>query len=112
MWLNTRFGFEMRWTVGDYYGMLMWLVLGVGAAFQFPLVIVLMVWIGIMSTAFLRKYRRHAIVVIFVIAAVITPTTDPFVQTFFALPLYALYEISILVSARIEKSRALEQQMA
>jgi sec-independent protein translocase protein TatC len=99
-------GFTTRWTPGAYYSMLSWLVLGVGASFQFPLVIVLLVWMGIMSTAFLRKYRRHAIVVIFIIAAIVTPTPDPIVQSLFAAPLYALYEIAILVSLRVEKKRA------
>jgi sec-independent protein translocase protein TatC len=68
-------------------------------------VIVLLVWLGILSTAFLRKYRRHAIVVIFIIAAIVTPTPDPFTQTLFAAPLYALFELSILVSSRVEKHR-------
>lgn len=103
--LNQMFNLELRWTAGDYYSTLSWLVLGVGAAFEFPLVIVLLVWLGILSTAFLRKYRRHAIVVIFVIAAIITPTPDPITQTLFAAPLYGLYEIAILVSMRIEKKR-------
>lgn len=103
--LNQMFQLELRWTAGDYYSTLSWLVLGVGAAFEFPLVIVLLVWLGILSTAFLRKYRRHAIVAIFIIAAIITPTPDPVTQTIFAIPLYALFEIAILVSARIEKKR-------
>lgn len=103
--LHKFFGFVVRWSVGDYYSTLSWLVLGVGAAFEFPLLIVLLVWLGIMSTAFLKKYRRHAIVAIFVIAAIITPTPDPVTQTIFAIPLYLLFEISIIVSARIEKKR-------
>lgn len=103
--LHQMFGYVVRWTVGDYYSTLSWLVLGVGAAFEFPLVIVLLVWLGILSTAFLKKYRRHAIVAIFVIAAIITPTPDPVTQTIFAIPLYLLFEISIIVSARIEKKR-------
>jgi sec-independent protein translocase protein TatC len=103
--LNNMFELENRWTVGNYYNTLTWLVVGAGAVFEFPLVIIVLVWLGIMSTAFLRKYRRHAIVVIFIIAAIVTPTPDPFTQTIFALPLYALYEISILVSSRVEKKR-------
>lgn len=103
--LNATFELAFRWTVGSYYSTLTWLVLGVGAAFQFPLVIILLVWLGIMSTAFLKKYRRHAIVVIFIIAAIVTPTPDPITQTIFAAPLYALYEIAILVSRRVEKKR-------
>ncbi len=105
MQLNRFFELELRWTAGDYYSTLSWLVLGVGGAFEFPLVVVLLVWLGVLSTAFLRKYRRHAIVAIFVIAAIITPTPDPVNQTIFALPLYILFEIAILVSARIEKKR-------
>jgi sec-independent protein translocase protein TatC len=61
---------------------------------------------GVMTTAFLRKYRRHAIVVIFIIAAVVTPTPDPFTQCLFAAPLYLLYEIAIMAGRRIEQRRA------
>ena len=103
--INKSFDLAFRWNVGSYYNILSWLVLGVGASFEFPLVIVLLVWLGIVSTAFLRKYRRHAFVVIFIIAAVITPTPDPFVQTTFAVPLYLLYELAIIISTRIEKKR-------
>lgn len=103
--LNTMFQFENRWTAGNYYNTLMWLVIGSGGVFEFPLVIIVLVWIGVMTTAFLRKYRRHAIVVIFIIAAVVTPTPDPLNQSLFAAPLYALYEIAILVGSRVEKKR-------
>lgn len=103
--LNQTFDLEFMWTVGKYYGTLMWLVLGVGASFEFPLIVVLLVWLGILSTATLRKYRRHAIVVIFVMAAIVTPTPDPINQTLFAVPLYLLFEIAVLVSSRIEKRK-------
>jgi sec-independent protein translocase protein TatC len=104
--INAMFGFVMRWTPGSYYSLLTWLVLGVGASFEFPLLIVLLVYMGVMTTAFLRKYRRHAIVVIFIIAAVVTPTPDPFTQCLFAAPLYLLYEIAIMAGRRIEQRRA------
>jgi sec-independent protein translocase protein TatC len=103
--LNEMFDFVTRWTPGSYYSLLTWLVLGVGASFEFPLLIVLMIYMGVMSTAFLRKYRRHAIVVIFIIAAIVTPTPDPVTQCMFAAPLYLLYEIAILAGARIERKR-------
>lgn len=104
--LNNAFELENRWTAGNYFTTLTWLVLGSGGVFEFPLVIVLLVWLGIMTTAFLRRYRRHAIVIIFIIAAVVTPTPDPLTQSLFAAPLYALFELSILVAARVEKRRA------
>jgi sec-independent protein translocase protein TatC len=103
--INDMFHYALRWTPGSYYSLLTWLVLGVGASFEFPLVIVLLVWLGLITTDFLRKYRRHAIVVIFIIAAVVTPTPDPITQTIFAIPLYALFEIAILASSRVEKRK-------
>ncbi|PTY05927.1 twin-arginine translocase subunit TatC [Opitutaceae bacterium EW11] len=107
--LNQLFGFITRWTPGSYYGLLMWLVLGVGAAFEFPLLIVLLVYMGLLQVATLRRYRRHAVVVILIIAAVVTPTPDPFTQLMFATPLYILFELAILVSSRVEKRRAARQ---
>jgi sec-independent protein translocase protein TatC len=103
--INQMFGYAVRWTPGSYYSLLTWLTLGVGASFEFPLVIVLLVWLGVMTTAFLRKYRRHAIIVIFLIAAVVTPTPDPITQTMFAIPLYVLFEIAIFASSRVEKRK-------
>jgi len=106
--INELFGYVIRWTPGSYYSLLMWLVLGVGLAFEFPLLIVLLVYLGGLQVATLRKYRRHAIVAIFVIAAVVTPTPDPITQTIFAIPLCVLYELAILVGARMEKKRRLK----
>jgi sec-independent protein translocase protein TatC len=77
----------------------MWMTLGMGAAFEFPLLVILAVYMGLIEVATLRKYRRHAIVVMFVIAAIVTPTPDPLNQTLFAVPLIVLYELSIWVSA-------------
>lgn len=103
--LNELFGFATRWTPGSYYSLLTWLVLGVGGAFEFPLLIVILVYIGLLSVATLRRYRRHAVIVILIIAAIVTPTPDPLTQLMFATPLYILYEIAILVSSRVEKRR-------
>ena len=103
--LNEFFNFVTRWTAGSYYGLLTWLVLGVGASFEFPLLIVMLVYMGILTTTTLKKYRRHAIVAIFIVAAIVTPTPDPFTQTLFAAPLYLLFELSILAGARVERNR-------
>src|SRR5690606_38447515 len=103
--LNDLLGFTQRWTPGNYYSLLSWLVLGVGTAFEFPQVILLLVYLDIVSVQRLRSWRRHAIIVFFVIAAIVTPTPDPFTQTALALPLYALYEIAMLGGAQVEKRR-------
>ena len=60
---------------------------------------------GLIEVATLRKYRRHAVVVMFIIAAVVTPTPDPFNQTLFAVPLIILYELAIWVSAFVGRRK-------
>lgn len=103
--LNEQLGFTVMWTADKYYSLLMWLTLGMGVAFEFPLLVVLAVYMGLIEVATLRKYRRHAIVVIFIIAAVVTPTTDPINMTLFALPLYVLYELAIIVATNLRRRR-------
>jgi sec-independent protein translocase protein TatC len=99
--LNEHLGFTVLWTADKYYSLLMWMTLGMGAAFEFPLLVVLAVYMGLIEVATLRTYRRHAVIVMFVIAAIVTPTPDPLNQCLFALPLIVLYELSIWVSAFI-----------
>jgi sec-independent protein translocase protein TatC len=103
--LNEMLGYTVMWTADRYYSLLLWMTLGMGAAFEFPLLVVLAVYMGLIEVVTLRKYRRHAIIVIFVIAAIVTPTPDPLNQCLFALPLIVLYEIAIWVSAAIGKRR-------
>ena len=59
--------------------------------------------IGFLSAEFMRKYRRHAIVVILVVAAIITPTSDVFTLSLVALPMWVLYELSILIVKNTRK---------
>ncbi len=76
------------------------LVISMGIAFEIPLILWILSLMGIVSRDMLRQYRRHAIVAIVIIAAVITPTGDPFTLAVVALPLYLLYELSVLVVRR------------
>lgn len=101
--LNQLLGYTVLWTADKYYSLLLWLVLGVGAAFEFPLLIVLAVYMGFLEVATLRQYRRHAIVGMFVIAAIVTPTTDPLNMSLFVVPLLVLYEVAILVAAQLKR---------
>ncbi len=99
---------ENRWTIGSYVDTLIPLVLGSGLAFQLPLVIFFLAKVGIVTATYLKKIRKYAIVVILIIAAVITPGPDLVSQISVALPLMLLYEISIILSKRVEKERAAE----
>ena len=64
--------------------------------------------IGIVTGSFLKKYRRHAFVIILIAAAIITPSTDPFSLTIVTIPLYLLFEASVVIASRIERRKAKE----
>lgn len=75
-------------------------ILGVGVVFELPVVVYVLSKIGIVTPAFLKKNRKYAFVLILILAAIITPP-DVFSQIMVTVPLYGLYEISILVSKRV-----------
>jgi sec-independent protein translocase protein TatC len=97
------------WTIKSYINTMMPLVLGSGLAFQMPLVIFFLSKIGLVTASFLRKNRRYALVVILIIAAIITPP-DVISQSVVTIPLWILYEISILLASRVEKEKAKEEK--
>ena len=78
--------------------------LPVGLIFEMPIIMYFLAKIGIISSSFLVKYRRHAIVIIIIVAAVITPP-DAITQMMIAIPLYALYEVSIVLTKRIDRDK-------
>lgn len=85
--------------IGEYMSFIISVMLAAGVVFELPMVSWFLSQLGILTPAFMRHYRRHAIVVIFVLAAVLTPGTDPVSQVLLAIPLLTLYEISIGISA-------------
>ena len=93
--------------VRSFIGTLTSICLATGVVFELPIVAFFLTKIGIITPAFMRKYRKHAIVVIFIVAAIITPP-DVFSQTLVAIPLLILYEVSIFISARVMKQKAKE----
>src|SRR5690606_12716723 len=78
-----------------------------GLIFQLPVVMYFLGKLGIVTASFLRQYRKHAIVIMLIAGALITPP-DVITQILIALPLYILYEVSIFVVAKIEKKQAEE----
>lgn len=85
------------------------LVLGSGLLFQLPVVIYFLSKIGLVTPRFLRQYRKHSVIAILIVAAIITPP-DPLSQTLISIPLYLLFEISILISARVERQKLKEEE--
>ena len=96
-------------TFSDYLENLIYTTVGIGVLFQMPLLVMLMARIGFVTGAFLRKYRKHAFVIIIIAAAIITPSTDPFSLTIVTIPLYLLFEASIVLATRVNKRQAQEK---
>lgn len=91
--------------VNEYLGLVMMLIFAFGLAFQLPVILALLARVGIASSKGLARTRRYAIVIVFVFAAIFTPP-DPISQLTLAVPIIALYEVSILVARSIEKQKA------
>jgi sec-independent protein translocase protein TatC len=102
---NFEFGdVQVNATILSYLKLVNSLVLGTALLFQLPVVVYFLGKIGIISSDFLRKYRKHAFVVNLIIAAIITPP-DVTSQLVVSMPILLLYEISIWVVASVEKKR-------
>lgn len=98
--IGTEHILETRPTLSDYLENLINLVVGCGIAFQLPVVSYVLTKMGLITPAFLREYRKYAVVVILIVAAVITPSPDWTSQMLVFVPLFLLYQFSILVSRR------------
>jgi sec-independent protein translocase protein TatC len=95
--------------ITSYVSTITALVFGSGLLFQLPVVVYFLSKIGIVTPGLMRKYRRHALVGILILGAIITPP-DPLSQSLISLPLYLLYEISILISAMVVRQRLKEDE--
>lgn len=86
------------------------IVIAGGVSFELPVVVYFLSKVGLLTPQFLKKYRRHSYVVLLIIAAIITPP-DVLSQTIVCIPLFILYELSIFISARVDKAnkRRLEE---
>ncbi|WP_373514333.1 twin-arginine translocase subunit TatC [Persicitalea sp.] len=98
-----------EFSISSYIGMVATLTLACGLAFQLPVVVFVLSRVGILTPAWMREYRRHALIVILIAAAIITPSADIYSQILVALPLTLLYEVSIIVSGRVQKAKAKEE---
>ncbi len=97
---------ENNFAINEYFSIIISIMLASGVIFELPMLSFVLSKLGILTPAFMQKYRRHSIVIIMIIAAVLTPGTDPIAQILLALPLVLLYEISIFVSKFSQKKSA------
>jgi sec-independent protein translocase protein TatC len=96
---------DYRPTLADYLDSLIDITLGAGIAFELPMATWLLSKLGIITPGFLRTYRKYAYVALLVVAAIITPSPDWGSQLIVVIPLVLLYEISILIAARVKKKQ-------
>lgn len=92
-------------TIDKYLSFVTMIILTFGLIFEMPILAYLLSYLELLTPKFMRKYRPHAIVLIFIVAAVITPTVDPFNQILLGIPLTILYEISIVVSGLVLRNK-------
>ena len=95
-----------NFSINHYFSFIIWMLLGSGIVFQLPVISLLLSIIGLLTPPFMRHYRRHSIVAIFILSSFITPP-DPVSMLVMALPLIILYEISIGISWLVNRSNGI-----
>ena len=95
-----------EFAIDEYMSIIISVMLAAGLIFELPMISFFLSKLGILTPEFMRKYRKHAIIIILVLAAILTPGTDPVSQIILAVPLVLLYEISIFISKISSKKSA------
>ena len=85
------------------------LVLGTGLIFELPVLMYFLARIGIITSEFLKKYRKYAFIIILIIAAIVTPP-DIVSQVILTIPLYTLFEMGVIITKRVEKQKKQDEQ--
>lgn len=106
--VETALPIQLEARVADYLDLVMTLIFAFGICFQLPVVLMALAQVGQVTAHSLRRWRRYVIIIIFIIAAIVTPP-DVISQTSLAIPMYLLYEISILLVRGIERRRDKQQ---
>jgi len=95
-----------EFAIDEYMSIIISVMLAAGLVFELPMISFFLSKLGILTPKFMRKYRRHAIIIILILAAFLTPGADPVSQIILAVPLVLLYEISIFISRISSKKSA------
>lgn len=104
---NLWLGLETSWTMASYTDFVLQMLVGFGLSFELPLVMVLLARLGILARATVAEHRRHAVIVLLVLAACVTPTSDPFNLALMFVPLYGLFELGLAGMGWAERKLAL-----
>ncbi len=91
--------------INEYFSFITTLILAAGLLFELPMITYILSRVGIITSKTMKKYRRHGIIAILILAAILTPTPDPISQLIFASPLFLLYELSVFIAKMGERKR-------
>lgn len=109
--INAWLGVRAQWTISSYIAFALQFLLAFGIVFEMPMVLVVLGKLGLVTSSFLRQYRRHVIVGLFVLSAILTPP-DIFSQLLMGIPLVILFEICILIIRATERKKAAAAEAA
>jgi sec-independent protein translocase protein TatC len=107
--LNFLLGFagservEFVLSISKYLGFVMLIIMAFGISFEFPLILISLTFVGILSSQQLRQWRRYVLVLTAIFAAIITPSADFFTMLALMVPLLVFYELAILVSRLMKR---------
>jgi len=102
-------GLQNFWSLNSYVSLILFLLLAFGVIFQLPLIMTVLISSGMVKSSFFRKHRRIAIVLIFILSAFATPTTDALTMMLMVSPMIILYEAAIWIGVLIEARRKKQQ---
>lgn len=108
--LGTTGAYKYLPTLDDYIDTLNSIILGCGVSFELPILAYVLAKVGIINAKFLRTYRKYAFLIILIVAAIITPSPDWTSQVLVSLPLILLYEISVMLCAKVDRQRVKEEK--
>lgn len=100
-----------QFTVESYMGMVKTSVIASGIFFELPIIIYFLTKLGLVTPIFLRKYRRYAIVIVLIVAAIVTPP-DVVSQTIVAIPMLIIFELSVIISSIVYKRKMKNEQLS
>jgi len=105
IWLDTQLKIQTHWTLDEYYSLVGWACLAMGLVFEFPLILVILQVLDVISPSTLRNNRRFAIVAMLVLGMIIAPSPDPFSMLTTMAPMVVLYEAAIIVGAVLRRRK-------
>ncbi len=101
-------GLNQEFRPAPYFELITYMMLAFGVGFEFPIVLIFLQLAGIVDATTLRRYRRHAVLGIVVLVAVITPSGDPYTLGILSIPMYLFYEVAILIGMLLTRKRRRE----